>query len=645
MESLVRLGVLGGEEMRKIRKTIFVALLVVLSVGSGAAQFSNSSNTRDIVRRIQSDTTSLRTSAQNAADRGNYRVNELNQLITNLDASIQQLDRRLSSRRDTSADARLVLDRAAQIDSFFVNNRIGAGTQRDWQTLRSDLDQLASAYNLNSQWRTGGYPANGNASVNDYQLRQLIQRIDSRTTTFSRLLRQDFNQRNVNDRIGNDRVRQQLTSFEIAVVQLRNRTPRQITSGDVNNLLQSASVINSYASDRRLSYQTQNTWTQLRSDLDALASAFNVAANWSTLPGNGYPDNRYPSGGDLTGTYRIASNQTDDAHRAVDDATRNLSLAERQRVYDSLLRRLDPPQMLAIDRRGNSVTIASTRAPQISFVADGREQVETTPSGRTIRVRSQLSGDELTISRTGDRADDFTVTFDVTDGGRRLLVNRTLSSDRISQPVSVRTYYDRTSDVAQLNLYDTNRENPSGSTGAVEGTFVIPNGTDIVAVLNDDLTTETVREGQRFTMTVRTPSQYDGATIEGYVNSINRGGRITGRSEMTLDFDTIRLRDGRSYRFAGILESVRTPNGDVVQVDNEGAVRDSDQTNKTVTRTAIGTAVGAVIGAIAGGGKGAAIGAVVGATAGAGSVYVQGRNDLELTRGTEFVLRATGPRS
>jgi phage tail tape-measure protein len=112
-------------------------------------------------------------------------------------------------------------------------------------------------------------------------------------------------------------------------------------------------------------------------------------------------------------------------------------------------------------------------------------------------------------------------------------------------------------------------------------------------------------------MTVRTPSQYDGATIEGYVNSINRGGKITGRSEMTLDFDTIRLRDGRSYRFAGILESVRTPNGDVVQVDNEGAVRDSDQTNKTVTRTAIGTAVGAVIGAIAGGGKGAAIGAVV----------------------------------
>jgi uncharacterized protein YcfJ len=113
---------------------------------------------------------------------------------------------------------------------------------------------------------------------------------------------------------------------------------------------------------------------------------------------------------------------------------------------------------------------------------------------------------------------------------------------------------------------------------------------------------------------------------------------------MTLDFDNIRTRDGRTYRFAGILETVRTPEGDVVRVDNEGAVRDSNQTNKTVQRTAIGTAVGAIIGAIAGGGKGAAIGAVIGAGAGAGSVYIQGRNDLDLSAGTEVTVRSTGPR-
>ena len=152
------------------------------------------------------------------------------------------------------------------------------------------------------------------------------------------------------------------------------------------------------------------------------------------------------------------------------------------------------------------------------------------------------------------------------------------------------------------------------------------------------------RESDRFTATVRQPSQYEGATIEGHVSSVQRSGRVTGRSELTLNFDTIRLRDGRSFRFGGILESVRNAQGETVKIDNEGMVRDDDQTTKTVQRAAIGTAVGAIIGAIAGGGKGAAIGAVLGAGGGAGSVYVQGRDDLELDRGTELIIRTTGPR-
>jgi len=640
--------------MRPITKTIFMSLLALVLSATMAettsAQFgASSASIRELVSRIQTDTSTLRSSVQNASDRGNYRVSDLNQLIATFDAATVQLDRRLSTRRATAVDARLVLDRATPIDNFFINNRVGTGIQRNWQTLRSDLDQLSLAYNLNWQWNTSG-STSGNSSLSDFQLRQLVQRLDSRTTIFSRSLRSELTTRNArNDRYSIEQVRQQLTSFETAVTQLRNRaTGRLISSSDVSSLLQTATYLNSFVSDRQLSYQTENSWTQIRSDLDTLAGGFNVATNWTTNPGNGsYPGSGgYPSSADLTGTYRVAASQSDDARRAIDNATRNLSQVERQRVYDSLLRRLDPPQMLAIDRRGTSVTIASTRAPQISFVADGREQVETSQNGRTIRVRAQLLGDELTISRTGNRADDFTVNFDLVDSGRRLLVTRTLSSDRIPQAVTVRTYYDRTSSVAQLNIYDTNREYPNGNAGDVDvlGSFVVPNGTQLVAVLNESLSTQNAQQNQRFTMTVRSPSQYDGATIEGFVTSVNRSGRVTGRSDLTLDFDTIRLRDGRSYRFAGILESVRTPNGEVVRVDNEGVVRDNDQTNTTVTRTAIGSAVGAIIGAIAGGGKGAAIGAVIGAGAGAGSVYVQGRNDLELTTGTEVTVSATGPR-
>jgi hypothetical protein len=608
---------------------------------------ANDTAARDVVRRIQTRTDSLQRAVQTAADRNNYRVEDIERMILDFESAANQLDRRLSSRRTaTSADVQTLLDRGEQIDTFFVNNRLGAGSRREWQAIRSDLDQLAGYYNLTPRWSSGGGISGGNNdyTIGDRQMRQLVDQLNVRSATFSRNLRNDLNRGSYNDRNSADEARRQLSVFETALVQLRNRVnSRQVSSSDASNVLDRAAFLNNYIERRQLSSQTENNWSALRSDLDRLASAFNIAWNWSTVPGvpggGGYPGRQ-----DLTGTFRLNASRGDDVRTAVDNATRNLSLAERQRVYDSLIRRLDPPQMLAIDRRGNSVTIASTRAPQINFVADGREQVETTQGGRSVRVRANLVGDTLTITRTGERANDFTVSFDPSSDGRELLVTRTLYSDRVTQPVVVRTYYDRTSDVAQLNVYETNREDSNIGAGQATGSFVIPDGTQLVAVLNNDLSTQNVREGERFTMTVRSPGQYDGATIEGSVLSVERSGRVTGRSQMTFDFDTIRLRDGRSYRFAGILESVRTPNGDVVRVDNEGAVRDSDQTKTTVTRTAIGTAVGAIIGAIAGGGKGAAIGAVIGAGTGAGSVYIQGRDDLNLTAGTEVTVRATGPR-
>jgi hypothetical protein len=234
------------------------------------------------------------------------------------------------------------------------------------------------------------------------------------------------------------------------------------------------------------------------------------------------------------------------------------------------------------------------------------------------------------------------VTFNPIDNGARLSVTRRVYVQGLSRPVVVQSIYERTADVAQFDMNTGPQGYPTTTTSG--GEFIVPNGQTLVAVLNDDVSTANAREGDRFTLTVRQPSNLEGATIDGRVTQIERSGRVSGRSQMTLNFDNIRLRDGRSYRFAGILESVRTAQGDTVRIDNEGGVRDENQTTKTVQRAAIGTAVGAIIGAIAGGGKGAAIGAIVGAGGGAGSVYVQGRADLLLTRGTELSIRATGPR-
>jgi hypothetical protein len=187
-----------------------------------------------------------------------------------------------------------------------------------------------------------------------------------------------------------------------------------------------------------------------------------------------------------------------------------------------------------------------------------------------------------------------------------------------------------------------NNQTVGGNTGNIND-FVIPNNTKITAVLRTPISTKISQNGDRFQMEVISPSQYDGAIIEGRVAKTERSGRVSGRANISLEFDTIRLRNGQSYRFAGIADSVRLANGDNVSVNNEGTVRDGSQTTKTVTRAGIGAALGALIGAIAGGGQGAAIGAGIGAGAGAGTVILQGRDDIELGDGTEFMITASAP--
>jgi hypothetical protein len=70
----------------------------------------------------------------------------------------------------------------------------------------------------------------------------------------------------------------------------------------------------------------------------------------------------------------------------------------------------------------------------------------------------------------------------------------------------------------------------------------------------------------------------------------------------------------------------------------------SSQTGYKGTNRLTGTFKLAIIGAIAGGGKGAAIGGIIGAAGGAGTVFIQGKDNLELPAGSELTIRASGPR-
>jgi type IV secretion system protein VirB10 len=349
----------------------------------------------------------------------------------------------------------------------------------------------------------------------------------------------------------------------------------------------------------------------------------------------------------LTGTYRLNAEVGDDIQRLAERATESLRDSERQRAMDELLSQLELADIMAIERRGKSISLVSSNAPRVTFLADGITRTERTSDGTSARVKAVLKGDQLVINYSGIQGNDSTVTFDLIDAASRLSVTRRVYGRGLTKPVIAQSLYDRTSDVAHWDIYGGSETTAGVSTTTTtqSGTFIVPDGTTLVAVLNDALSTKQNQDRDRFTLTVREPSKYAGAVLEGYVTNVKRSGKLTGRSEMTFNFERIRLANGRSYRFAGVVENLRTPDGEKISVDNEGAVKEGEtRTSTTAKRAGVGTAVGAIIGAIAGGGKGAAIGAIIGGGAGAGSVYIQGRDDLELARGTEVNIRASAPK-
>src|SRR4029079_6802533 len=168
---------------------------------------------------------------------------------------------------------------------------------------------------------------------------------------------------------------------------------------------------------------------------------------------------------------------------------------------------------------------------------------------------------------------------------------------------------------------------------------LVPVGTDLKVRINDTLSSKDSRIGDRFTATVIDPSRFDEARINGHISSIQKSGKIKGRTSMNLAFDSVELRDGRRGVLHGYV--TRVYGEDSGRADNEGGGESGRRKKQTVKRAGIGATVGAIVGGIAGGGKGAAIGLIIGGAGGAGSLAINGSKELKIESGTEMLIHVT----
>ena len=156
---------------------------------------------------------------------------------------------------------------------------------------------------------------------------------------------------------------------------------------------------------------------------------------------------------DLNGVYRIDADRSDKLYSVIENATTNVPYGDQQLFFIDLAVRLTPPDLLAIECRGTRVSLGSSRAPRVEFIADGVTRNARNSEGRAVRSRIAFERGDLTFVSRGGR-DNLSFTFTPLDGGNSLRVTRRITAQELIEPVIIKTVYNKIGNTARWDIFD-----------------------------------------------------------------------------------------------------------------------------------------------------------------------------------------------
>jgi type IV secretion system protein VirB10 len=183
------------------------------------------------------------------------------------------------------------------------------------------------------------------------------------------------------------------------------------------------------------------------------------------------------------------------------------------------------------------------------------------------------------------------------------------------------------------------------------GPFIVAPGTKILLSMINSISTKTAAEGDRIYLETSFPILTNGkivippgSYVEGTVTSVKRPGRVKGRGELYVRFDSLTLPNGVTRDFRARMGSLDGRASEEFD-KSEGKIKSEGNKSGDAKTVAEGAGAGATIGGLAGaaaghGIMGAGIGGAAGAAAGLATVVFTRGPDAILAKGTtlEMVL-------
>src|SRR5258705_5825843 len=116
-----------------------------------------------IIHRIEQQSDRFRSSLDAALDKsrfnGSSREDDINAFVKDFYRETKHLHDQFDHHKSTAPDVESVLERATRLDRFMNRYPLSPRAQNDWATLKANLDELATAYNVG--WRWGINPIGG----------------------------------------------------------------------------------------------------------------------------------------------------------------------------------------------------------------------------------------------------------------------------------------------------------------------------------------------------------------------------------------------------------------------------------------------------------------------------------------------------
>jgi hypothetical protein len=280
--------------MKNSKRIVCVVILFAFSVIGVCAQTqpqfyrTNDRNVSVILQRLERSSSQFRNSLNSALLQSSIdqtrSENDINTFEPGFETALHQFRSQFGRHLEGVADIESVLGQASLINGFMARNRLNTRVHNDWAAVRTDVNGLANSYGVTWDW-SRQVPSTTNSSgslqLSDGDINKLIQRLETGGDAFRTSLTEAFGQTGyaqaIPERTMNDALRGLKRETNQLRIQFDNK--QQIVS-NVELVIARAAPIDTYLRKNLLTRQVQNDWSSLRADINKLAGAFNLSANW-----------------------------------------------------------------------------------------------------------------------------------------------------------------------------------------------------------------------------------------------------------------------------------------------------------------------------------------------------------------------------